>query len=202
MMEKEFIFKCHVCFRVRILRKCLFSQLTLLPLAFRSYPIWPVHGRMPCASLGSSLGRSSGSWVVVFRDGGSNIFHVHPCLGKWSNLTHIFQVGCKAPTRIFFWCSALFWGRFPFWLIIFNWVETNHLASHGDFLLVDVFTCFFLRHRDKLFVRTFPATWDGDAKKGCWKEFGWLTIYTSAHDIGISSIPVSNGKSLSDRTHA
>ena len=28
------------------------------------------------------------NWVVV-----SNIFHVHPYLGKWSNLTNIFQMG-------------------------------------------------------------------------------------------------------------
>ena len=29
-----------------------FNLQTFLRLAFRSYPIWPVHGRMPCASLG------------------------------------------------------------------------------------------------------------------------------------------------------
>ena len=66
MMEKESIFKCHVCFRVCILlRKCLFFQLTFLSLVFRSYPIWPVHGRMPCASLGQVWGLVAGSWVVV-----------------------------------------------------------------------------------------------------------------------------------------
>ena len=34
-------------------------------------------------------------WVVV-----SNIFYFHPYLGKWSNLTNIFQMGWKPPTRL------------------------------------------------------------------------------------------------------
>ena len=42
-------------------------------------------------------------WVVV-----SNIFYVHPYLGKWSKLTNIFQRGWNhQPDEIFF-CSSIF----------------------------------------------------------------------------------------------
>ena len=42
----------------------------------------------------------------------------------------------------------------------------HHLASHGDLCRLMCSHVFFsLRHRYNLFIRTFPATWDGDAKK-------------------------------------
>ena len=36
----------------------------------------------------------------ILAGGNSNIFHVHPYLGKVSNLTHIFSNGLKPPTSI------------------------------------------------------------------------------------------------------
>lgn len=63
-------------------RKCrFFFQLTLLRLAFRSYPIWPVHGRMPCASLGQVDGPAwDTSWVAgwLFPIGGLGSGHPPP----------------------------------------------------------------------------------------------------------------------------
>ena len=38
---------------------------------------------------------------------GSNIFYVHPYLGKPSNLTDIFQMGWKPPTRTFMFFQAV-----------------------------------------------------------------------------------------------
>ena len=37
----------------------------------------------------------------------SNIFYVHPYLGKLSNLTNIFQMGWKPPTRTFMFFQAV-----------------------------------------------------------------------------------------------
>ena len=44
-------------------------------------------------------------WVVV-----SNYFHVHPYLGKMSNLTYIFSKGLKPPARFGF-AAHFFWGN-------------------------------------------------------------------------------------------
>ena len=44
------------------------------------------------------------NWVVV-----SNIFYFHPYLGKWSNLTNIFQMGWNHQQIIIFrWCVKVF----------------------------------------------------------------------------------------------
>ena len=40
-----------------------------------------------CAVLGLKVALQNNIWVVVW-----NIFYVHPYLGKWSNLTNIFQM--------------------------------------------------------------------------------------------------------------
>ena len=49
----------------------------------------------------------------------SNIFYVHPYLGKWCNLTNIFQMGWNH--------QLVSWGKDPSWrAYFFKRVETNH----------------------------------------------------------------------------
>ena len=49
------------------------------------------------------------NWVVV-----SNIFYFHPYLGKWSNLTNIFQMGWSHQLeKIDGVPSGIFTGKFP-----------------------------------------------------------------------------------------
>ena len=47
----------------------------------------------------------SEDWVVVW-----NIFYVHPYLGKWSNLTNIFQMGWNHQPEDHIYLFIFFWG--------------------------------------------------------------------------------------------
>ena len=76
---------------------------TLLSLSRSSYQDSAPHGpqvtlRRRCsAALGQWVRFSGSGWhIVCFLGGGnSNMFYFHPYLGRWSNLTNIFQVGWK-----------------------------------------------------------------------------------------------------------
>ena len=65
---------------------------------------------------------------VVLGGGNTNIFNVHPYLGKIPMLTNIFQIGLKPPTRVVFWryplSKSLRVGNhvwIMFFLYIFSW---------------------------------------------------------------------------------
>ena len=53
-------------------------------------------------------------WVVL-----SNIFHFHPYLGKWSNLTNIFQMGWNHQLVVG-WCG---WMWIPWLMLVSDWCE-------------------------------------------------------------------------------
>ena len=69
-----------------------FSQLVMKPGWWRSWSTTGISGtRFPgwkCLCLKKRHHLEFCSWLVV-----SNIFYFHPYLGKWSNLTNIFQMG-------------------------------------------------------------------------------------------------------------
>ncbi len=57
-------------------------------------------------------------WVVV-----SNIFYFHPYLGKWSNLTNIFQMGWNHQLEMLF--VIVSWATFDRVLDIHVWEKVN-----------------------------------------------------------------------------
>ena len=58
------------------------------------------------------------NWVVVL-----NIFYVHPYLGKWSNLTNIFQMGLKPPTSKWTWFEICHFRLDPTHFILGNYFK-------------------------------------------------------------------------------
>ncbi len=58
----------------------------------------------------------------------SNIFYFHPYLGKWSNLTNIFQMGWNQKLVMIWGFSPSFW-KHPYWGPRVDWVDLLHLPG-------------------------------------------------------------------------
>ena len=71
----------------------------------------------------------------------SNICFFCPYLGRWSNLTNIFQMGCKPPPRYTFVClDVFFWKHEP----LFNQRNKNTAGQPTSFpwlFLLFLFSC-------------------------------------------------------------
>ena len=105
-------------------------------------------------------------WVVV-----SNIFHVHPYLGKWSNLTNIFQMGWKC--QLDFNCHL-----FIYYLFSHSWHRRFNKKNPRDWKFAELhgkvdkkqqpsrtfWACEFI-FRGSVMCRGIIASWSWDQSK-------------------------------------